>query len=155
MAPVGSVFFAVPALADDVVLLGDFADGAGAGAACALEAAGGVAGVAGVADFAAFFSTPPWPLHAPLPALDVVPSLHVTVSSAPDEAGADEADPDPDDFVLAWVAALSTPPCPLHAPEPPFEVDPSLQMTVVGAPAARARAGTAKRSAASAASEVP
>ena len=151
MAPVGSVFFAVPVLADEV-LLGDFAVGAGAGAACALEDAGGVAGVV---DFAAFFSTPPWPLHAPLPALDVVPSLHVTVSSAPDEAGADEADPDPDDFVLAWVAALSTPPCPLHAPEPPLEVDPSLQMTVVGAPAAKARAGTAKRSAASATNELP
>jgi hypothetical protein len=151
MAPVGSVFFAVPVLADEV-LLGDFAVGAGAGAAGALEDAGGVAGVV---DFAAFFSTPPWPLHAPLPALDVVPSLHVTVSSAPDGAGAGEADVDPDDFVLAWVAALSTPPCPLHAPEPPFEVDPSLQMTVVGAPAARARAGTAKRSAASATNEVP
>jgi hypothetical protein len=145
MAPVGSVFFAVPVLAE--VLLGDFAAGAGA-----LEAAGGVAGAA---DFAAFFSTPPWPLHAPLPALDVVPSLHVTVSSAPDEAGADEVDADPDDFVLAWVAALSTPPWPLHAPEPPFEVEPSLQMTVLGASAAKVRAGTAKRSAASATNEAP
>ncbi|HEX9474926.1 MAG TPA: hypothetical protein VF931_12095, partial [Steroidobacteraceae bacterium] len=54
-------------------LLYDGADGDGAGIAAA--------GVVASAELAAAppFCTPPWWLHAPLPPLALVPSLHVTV----------------------------------------------------------------------------
>jgi hypothetical protein len=136
IAPVGSVFFAFE------VLLSAAGFSFDVGVAFA---GGGVAGATGfVSSFVAFFSTPPWPLHAPLPALEVVPSLQVTVCAAVEE-GVDDAD-----FSAAWVAFLSTPPWPLHAPLPALEVVPSLQTTFAGASAALVRAGTAKRSAANA-----
>jgi hypothetical protein len=130
------VFFAFVGEAA-LVEAADFAFVAGAGAAWVSEPAGGVAGAAGFASaFVAFLSTPPWPPHAPLPLFDVEPSLQMTVSSVPGEGCADGADEAPADFVLAFAAFLSTPPWPLHAPLPLFDVEPSLQMTVVGASAA-------------------
>src|SRR5262245_26745084 len=71
-------------------------------------------------------STPPWPRHAPRPAFDLAPSLHVTVAIAP--AGSSAAVGSL--FADPAVADLSTPPCPRHAPRPPVADVPSLQVTV-------------------------
>src|SRR6516164_3305980 len=54
--------------------------------------------------------------------------------------GADGAAADAGAAVDGWPEAedlvLSTPPCPWHAPRPPFDVVPSLQVTVVSEAAA-------------------
>ena len=82
IAPVGSLFSdaLVPALAVDVAVLGDdvAAAAAGAGEGLAEAAAGDELDVAD--DAVALLFTPPWCEHAPLPAFDVEPSLHVTVA---------------------------------------------------------------------------
>lgn len=77
----GSLFSDAPlaAVAVDVAPLGGVAAAAAAGAGEGLgEAAGDGLDVADVA--AALLFTPPWCEHAPLPAFDVEPSLHVTVA---------------------------------------------------------------------------
>jgi hypothetical protein len=70
--------------------------------------AAGVSDAVAAFDFSdalAFFSTPPCPLQAPLPAFEVEPSLQVTLSAS-GAAAAKAADAS-----LAWDAAfLSTPP---------------------------------------------
>jgi hypothetical protein len=109
-----------------------------------LEAAvAGAAGAAGAAAAAvpADLFTPPWPLQAPRPPFDVVPSLQVTVvpeldvvPEALDAAGALAAAGASAGAALPEEADLFTPPCPLQAPRPPFDVVPSLQVTVVAVP---------------------
>ena len=81
MAPVGSLFSdaPLPAVAVDAAPLGGVVAAAAAGAGEGLgEAAGD--GLAVADDAAALLFTPPWCEHAPLPAFDVEPSLHVTVA---------------------------------------------------------------------------
>jgi len=141
MAPVGSVLAALPCVVaatwGDGVLRGAAALGAAAGGTIAAGGAEGgtaAAGAGGAARFARGatvsavpdLATPPCPRHAPRPAFELAPSLHVTVAAAPAVASAADgalfADP--------AVADLSTPPCPRHAPRPPAAVVPSLQVTV-------------------------
>jgi hypothetical protein len=100
-------------------------------------AAGAAAAVA--AGAVAVLLTPPWPLQAPLPPLgEVVPSLQVTGPlleevdvAAAGAAGAAASVADWAACSPATAAALFTPPWPLHAPRPPCELVPSLQVTVV------------------------
>ena len=78
IAPVGSL--SSPRFDDCWVAVGalDLAwDRARAG-----EVAGTAAGTDGAAVAAAAFFTPPWPEHAPRPAVLVVPSAHVTCTAA-------------------------------------------------------------------------
>jgi hypothetical protein len=110
---------------------------AAAGAVLAAGAAAGAGAAGGVelAETGAVLFTPPWPLQAPRPPWDELPSLHVTVlalllvlagaaAGAVLAAGADGA-------LVAGLgeAALLMPPCPLQAPRPPLDIEPSLQTT--------------------------
>jgi hypothetical protein len=125
------------------------AAGAAGAAAVGAAAAGAGAAPAGVA-LAALF-TPPWPLQAPRPLLeDIVPSLQTVAAPAVElaaaaagaAAGVDAAAGAADPAGVA-LAALFTPPWPLHAPRPLLaEVVPSLQ-TVLAAPEELAAAGAA------------
>jgi hypothetical protein len=117
----------------------------------------GVAAGAGAA--AADLLTPPWPLHAPRPPLELEPSLHVTLAVPLEEllaAGAGPAAGGAAAVVLplvvlgAVLADLLTPPWPLHAPRPPLELEPSLQVTWV-ASCAETMTGIASSAAASSA----
>ena len=101
----------------------------------ALALAAGAAAGAAAAPLAASLLTPPWPLQAPRPPLDVVPSMQVTVEPLLLElvlAGAAALE-EPEELVLLMLvpADLLTPPWPLQAPRPPLDVLPSLQVTVV------------------------
>jgi len=94
---------------------------------------------------------PPWPLQAPRPPREVVPSLQIT---SPPRLEV----PLPEDALVSAGAAaagaavpadadLLTPPCPLQAPRPAREVVPSLQITVPGLaeePLEEAAAGAAE-----------
>jgi hypothetical protein len=107
-----------------------------AGAAeAAVAAAAGAAADALAAAVPADLFTPPWPLQAPRPPLEVVPSLQVTVPPELLEvaAGALAAAGASAGVALPDEADLFTPPWPLQAPRPPLEVVPSLQVTVVPA----------------------
>jgi hypothetical protein len=118
--------------------------------AAAVEAAAGAA-AGGAAALPADLLTPPWPLQAPRPPLEVVPSLQVTVAepllvelAAAGAAGAGAAElvllvP----LLLLVPADLLMPPCPLQAPRPPLEVVPSLQVTVLAVSCAAQIAGAA------------
>jgi hypothetical protein len=113
---------------------------AGAAAAAVAAAAAGAAVVVAVPAAGAFLFTPPCPLQAPRPPFDEAPSLQVTMpvlalvlvlvlaaaagAAAAGAAGVIVVLPPP-------VADLLTPPCPLHAPRPPLDEVPSLQVTVV------------------------
>jgi len=103
---------------------------AGAAEAAVAAAAGALA-----AAVPADLFTPPWPLQAPRPPLEVVPSLQVTVVPEPEvdpvAAGALAAAGASAGVALPDEADLFTPPWPLQAPRPPLEVVPSLQVTVV------------------------
>ncbi len=127
--------------------------------------------------FPPLLSTPPWPLHAPLPPLLFVPSLQVTSAAlasadllfdvellvlfdSPSSAAADLLfdvellllfDSELllfDSLLLLDLALLSTPPWPLHAPLPPLLFVPSLQVTSA-ASSARATRGARTASEAS------
>jgi hypothetical protein len=102
-----------------------------------------VAGAAAEPVAAADLFTPPWPLQAPRPPLEELPSLQVTmlgalpvmaVPAAGAAAGAVAGAAAGAGVLLLVVVAgtdLFTPPWPLQAPRPPLEALPSLQVTVV------------------------
>jgi hypothetical protein len=129
------------------------------GAAGALAAAGAMAAGAAV-EPPADLLMPPWPLQAPRPPLDEVPSVQVTVpplllvlagaaAGAGAGAGAGAA------AVAAPEADLLMPPCPLQAPRPPCgEVLPSLQVTGLPVSCAEAMRGSASTVAASTAPHI-
>jgi hypothetical protein len=123
------------------------------GAAGALAAAGAMAAGAAV-EAPADLLMPPWPLQAPRPPLDEVPSLQVTVLVlllvlAGAAAGAGAA------VVAVPEADLLMPPCPLQAPRPPCgEVLPSLQVTGAPVSCAEAMTGSASSVAASTAPQI-
>jgi hypothetical protein len=104
--------------------------------------------------------TPPWPLQAPRPPLDEVPSLQVTVPPpllVPAGAAADAAAGAAAGaaVVAAPEADLLMPPCPLQAPRPPCgEVLPSLQVTGPAVSCAEAMTGSASSVAASTAPHI-
>lgn len=100
--------------------------------AAAVEAvAGAAAAVAAGADLL----MPPWPLQAPLPPCgEVEPSLQVTAPLLEMELEVAAAGAIVADGAACWPATaadLFTPPWPLQAPRPLWELDPSLHVTVV------------------------
>jgi hypothetical protein len=104
--------------------------------------------------------TPPWPLQAPRPPLEELPSVQVTMlgalpvmavpaAGAVVAAGAAAAA----GVLLLVVEAgtdLFTPPWPLQAPRPPLEELPSLQVTVVVEASCARTSGAVNSAAASA-----
>lgn len=102
--------------------------------AAVVEAVAAGAGTAVAVAAGADLLMPPWPLQAPLPPCgEVEPSLQVTAPLLEMELEVAAAGAIVADGAACWPATaadLFTPPWPLQAPRPLWELDPSLQVTV-------------------------